>query len=264
MGLKIVVCIKQVPVSNNLKIDPITKNLIRSGEAGIMNPFDKNAIEAALRLKDKWGGEIILISMGPPDFEMTLRQGLAMGCDDAVLLSSRQFGGADTLATGYVLSQAIKELGDVDLVLFGRQSVDADTSQVGPIVSEFLDWPQITFVSDLHSYSKQAMTATRLLENMQQKIEFQLPAVVTVRSEMNEPRYPTPRNIQQSYKKDIRIWDENSLSADPNRIGLKGSPTVVRSVWAPEKEAKATKFLKGTADEAIRELLIQLTANNLL
>lgn len=264
MSLKIVVCIKQVPVSNNLKIDPVTKNLVRSGEAGVMNPYDKNAIEAALRLKEEWGGEITLLSMGPPDFEMTLRQGLAMGCDDAVLLSSRQFGGADTLATGYVLAQAIKELGNVDLVLFGRQSVDADTSQVGPIVSEFLDWPQITFVSELHSHTKNTMTATRLLENMQQKIEFQLPAVVTVRSEMNEPRYPTPRNIQQSYKKTIRIWDENSLPVDANRIGLKGSPTVVRSVWAPEKEAKATTFLTGTADEAVRELLIQMRATNLL
>lgn len=130
MSLKMVVCIKQVPVSNNLKIDPLTKNLIRSGEPGVMNPYDKNAIEAALRLKDEWGGEVILVSMGPPDFEITLRQGLAMGCDDAILLSSRKFGGADTLATGYVLAQAIKELGNVDLVLFGRQSVDADTSQV--------------------------------------------------------------------------------------------------------------------------------------
>ena len=264
MSLKIVVCIKQVPVSNNLKIDPVTKNLVRSGEAGVMNPYDKNAIEAALRLKEEWGGEITLLSMGPPDFEMTLRQGLAMGCDDAVLLSSRQFGGADTLATGYVLAQAIKELENVDLVLFGRQSVDADTSQVGPIVSEFLDWPQITFVSELHSHTKNSMTATRLLENMQQKIEFQLPAVVTVRSEMNEPRYPTPRNIQQSYKKTIRILDENSLPVDADRIGLKGSPTVVRSVWAPEKEAKATTVLTGTADEAVRELLIQLRATNLL
>ncbi|MCA9766687.1 MAG: electron transfer flavoprotein subunit beta/FixA family protein [Carnobacterium sp.] len=264
MSLKIVVCIKQVPVSNNLKIDPITKNLIRSGESGVMNPYDKNAIEAALRLKDEWGGEVILLSMGPADFEMTLRQGMAMGCDDAILLSSRKFGGADTLATGYVLAQAIKKLGKVDLVLLGRQSVDADTSQVGPIVSEFLGWPQITFVSELTGHAKKGMTATRLLENMQQKIEFQLPAVVTVRSEMNEPRYPTPRNIQQSYKKNIRIWDENSLSVDPNRIGLKGSPTVVRSVWAPIKEAKHTIYLKGTPDEAVRELLIQMRASNLL
>lgn len=264
MSLKIVVCIKQVPVSNNLKIDPDTKNLIRSGEVGVMNPYDKNAIEAALRLKDEWGGEITLLSMGPSDFEMTLREGLAMGCDEAILLSSRKFGGADTLATGYVLSQAIKQLEKVDLVLFGRQSVDADTSQVGPIVSEFLNWPQITFVSELQGPLNQVMTATRLLENMQQKIEFQLPAVVTIRKELNEPRYPTPRNIQFSYQKAIRVLDETSLSVDQERIGLKGSPTVVRNVWAPEKVAKATTYLEGSPDEAVRKLLIQLRASNLL
>jgi len=264
MSLKTVVCVKQVPVSNNLKIDPVTKNLIRSGEAGVMNPFDKNAIEAALRLKDTLGGEVILLSMGPPDFELTLREGLAMGCDRAILLSSRKFGGADTLATGYVLAQAIKKLGNVDLVLFGRQAVDADTGQVGPIVSEFLEWPQVTFVSELKSMSNQNMTATRLLENMEQTIEFQLPAVVTVRSELNVPRYPTPRHIQQSFTKDVQVWDEKSLPVDPKRIGLSGSPTVVQSVWAPEKETKETNFLDGTAYEAIHQLLVQLRANSLL
>lgn len=263
MSMKIVVCVKQVPVSNNLKIDPITKNLIRSGEPGVMNPYDKNAIEAALRLREQEGGEVILLSMGPPNFELTLHQGLAMGCDDAILLSSRQFGGADTLATGYVLAQAIQQIGDVNLVLFGRQSVDADTGQVGPIVSELLDWPMITFVSELERHNKQ-MIATRLLENVQQKIEFQLPAVVTVRSELNEPRYPKPRNIQESYKKEIKVWDENSFSVDPERIGLKGSPTLVRRIWTPEKEVKATSFLKGTPEEAVQELLIQIRARNLL
>src|SRR5690554_3905145 len=147
MDLHIVVCVKQVPVSNNLKIDPVTKNLLRSNEPGVMNPFDKNAIEAALKLKQRYGAKITLLSMGPKNFEITLRQGLAMGADDAVLLSSKVFGGADTLATGYVLSQAIKLLGDVHLVFFGRQSIDADTGQVGPIVAEFLNWPQIIYIS---------------------------------------------------------------------------------------------------------------------
>src|SRR5690554_3470094 len=135
MSLHIVVCVKQVPVSNNLKIDPVTKNVMRSSELGIMNPFDQNAIEAALKMKERYGAKVTLLSMGPKNFEITLRQGLAMGADDAILLSSRAFGGADTLATGYVLSQAIKALGDVHLVFFGRQSIDADTGQVGPIVA---------------------------------------------------------------------------------------------------------------------------------
>lgn len=264
MSLHIVVCIKQVPVSNNLKIDPVTKNVIRSGEAGIMNPFDQNAIEAALQLKDKFDGKVTLLSMGPPDFALTLRQGLAMGCDEAVLLSSRKFGGADTLATAYVLSEAIKEMKDVDLVFFGRQAIDADTGQVGPLVAEFLEWPQITYISELSPISNGTMSAVRLLENMQQSIEFEMPAVLTMRSELNEPRYPTPRNIQQSYRKEIEVWDEKRLTVDPERIGIKGSPTVVRSVWAPEKTAKVTTSLGETADEAINALLVQLTAKNLL
>lgn len=264
MSLHIVVCIKQVPVSNNLKIDPVTKNVIRSGEAGIMNPFDQHAIEAALQLKEQYGGKVTLLSMGPNNFELTLRQGLAMGCDEAILLSSREFGGADTLATGYVLSEAIKEWGDVDLVFFGRQAVDADTGQVGPIVSEFLDWPQITYVSELTARNETSMTATRLMENMAQTIEFELPAIITVRSELNEPRYPKVQNIQESYRKEIAVWDETRLSFDPERIGIKGSPTIVRSVWVPEKQEKTTNYLVEEPAAAVQQLLVHLRANSLL
>src|SRR5690554_629680 len=196
MNLHIVVCVKQVPVSNNLKIDPVTKNVMRSSEPGIMNPFDQNAIEAALKMKERYGAKVTLLSMGPKNFEITLRQGLAMGADDAILLSSRAFGGADTLATGYVLSQAIKALGDVHLVFFGRQSIDADTGQVGPIVAEFLNWPQITYISQIYPVDNKSIEAVRLMENMVQSIKVTLPAAFTVRSELNEPRYATPRNIR--------------------------------------------------------------------
>src|SRR5690554_3963869 len=207
MDFQIVVCVKQVPVSNNLKIDKKTNNLIRSSEPGIMNPFDKNAIEEALKLRDRFGGKVTLLSMGPENFELTLRQGLAMGADDAILLSSKEFAGADTLATGYVLSQAIKKLGTVDIILFGRQSIDADTGQVGPIVAEFLDLPQVTYVNKVKTISRNSLEATRLLENLEQDILIKLPAVLTVRSELNEPRYPTPRNIQLSYQKEIKVWN---------------------------------------------------------
>lgn len=264
MELHIVVCVKQVPISNNLKIDPITKNLIRGSELGVMNPFDKNAIEAALVLKEQYGAKVTLLSMGPSNFDITLRQGLAMGCDEAVLLSSRAFGGADTLATGYVLSMAIKKLGDVSLAFFGRQSVDADTGQVGPIVAEFLDWPQATYISEIKPIDKTKINATRLMENLEQSIIVEIPAVLTVRSELNEPRYPSPRNIQLSYKKEIIIWNEDDISADPNRIGVKGSPTIVRDVWTPAKNAKVSVCLGLTAREAVNNLLVTLRAKDIL
>lgn len=264
MSLHIVVCVKQVPVSNNLKIDPVTKNVMRSSEPGIMNPFDQNAIEAALKMKERYGAKVTLLSMGPKNFEITLRQGLAMGADDAILLSSRAFGGADTLATGYVLNQAIKALGDVHLVFFGRQSIDADTGQVGPIVAEFLNWPQITYISQIYPVDNKSIEAVRLMENMEQSIKVTLPAVFTVRSELNEPRYATPRNIMLSYQKEIQVWDEKKLDVDPNRIGIKGSPTVVRKVWTPKKKVKKSESLGENPDSAARKLLQILRARNII
>jgi len=264
MELHIVVCIKQVPVSNNLKIDPISKNLMRSSEPGMMNPFDQNAIEAALKLKQLYGATVTLLSMGPKNFEITLRQGLAMGADEAILLSSRAFGGADTLATGYVLAQAIKQLSGVNLVFFGRQSIDADTGQVGPIVAEFLSWPQATYVSKIVPINEKIIEATRLLENSEQVLEVKLPAVLTVRSELNDPRYPTPRNIQLSFQKEIKVWDENTLNVDVTRIGMKGSPTVVRKVWTPTKKAKVAQSLGQNAASAVKNLLVTLRDNNII
>ncbi|MCK9235833.1 MAG: electron transfer flavoprotein subunit beta/FixA family protein [Acholeplasmataceae bacterium] len=264
MSLHIVVCIKQVPVSNNLKIDPVTKNVIRSDAQGMMNPFDKNAIEAALDLKERHDGEVTLLSMGPKNFEITLREGLAMGADRAILLSSRAFGGADTLATGYVLSEAIKKIGNVDLIFFGRQSIDADTGQVGPIVAEFLDMPQATYIHEINPVQNGKILATRLMENMEQVIEVEIPAVITVRSELNEPRYPTLRNIQKSYQKEVEVWDENQLAADPNRIGIKGSPTIVRKVWTPENQKKVAESLGNHPDAAVQKLLEILRDKNIL
>lgn len=262
--LHIVVCIKQVPVSNNLKIDPVTKNLMRSAEVGVMNPFDKNALEAALAIKADVGAKVSVLSMGPPNFAITLRQALAMGADEAILLSSRAFGGADTLATGYVLSQAIKALNDVDVVFLGRQSVDADTGQVGPIVAEFLDVPQVTYVSKINEVSEGKIIATRLLENMEQRVEVTLPALFSVRSELNTPRYPTPRNIKRSYDQEIMVWDETKFSVDPERIGLKGSPTVVRRVWSPEKVSKQSIDLGTNPEAAVQTLILSLRAKNIL
>lgn len=264
MELNIVVCIKQVPVSNNLKIDPVTKNLIRSSEPGVMNPFCMNALEAALKLKEAHGGSVTVLSMGPPNFKLTLRQALAMGADRGILLSSRAFGGADTLATGYVLASAIKKLGNVDLVFFGRQSVDADTGQVGPIVAEILDFPQVTYISEISLVNNKKIVAKRLMENMEQTIEVSLPAVFTVRNELNTPRFATVRNIVNSFNKEIEVLSEEDLDVDKNRIGIKGSPTKVRSIWSPEVKKKNNESLGKTENEAVLKLLEILKLKNVI
>ncbi|KRM13126.1 electron transfer flavoprotein subunit beta/FixA family protein [Paucilactobacillus suebicus] len=256
--MKIVVCIKQVPKSDSVKIDPKTNNMIRDNVEGVINPFDKNAIEAALTIRDQLGGEVIILSMGPDSYMSSLRDGLAMGADRAVLLSSRAFGGADTLATGYTISQALKKIGDVDLVLFGRQSVDADTGQVGPIVAQYLDVPQITFVEQLRMIDQHTLIGQRLLDGSTQQVQVTLPAVVTVRAELNTPRYETPVNIQSSFEKNVDVWDEHDIDLDKSRIGQAGSPTVVKRVFAPDKKGRQTKTLNGNAKKAVQELLGQI------
>ena len=256
--MKIIVCIKQVPNTDSVKLDPKTNNLVRSGVDGIINPYDKNAIETALRLKEQAGGEVILLSMGPDSYASSLREGLAMGADSAVLLSSRALGGADTLATGYSLAQAIQKIGAVDLVLFGRQSIDADTGQVGPIVAEELSLPQVTFADKLELLENNIITGSRQLDNATQKIRVSLPAAVTVGAGINQPRYATPVNIMQSFVKPLTIWSEKDLSLDPTQIGQSGSPTKVTKVYAPEVSAKQTTMLAKDPTEAVNELLSDL------
>lgn len=256
--MKIVVGIKQVPETDSVKIDPKTNNLERSGIQGIINPFDKNAIEAALQLRDQTGGEVVLLSMGPESYTTSLRDGMAMGADSAVLVSSRAFGGADTLATGYTLAKAIQKIGAVDLVLFGRQSVDADTGQVGPIVAEFLNFPQVTFAETLNLESSNTIIAKRQLDSAVQDIKLTLPAVVTVRKELNTPRYETPVQIKESFERKITTWSEKDLNLDQSMIGQAGSPTEVTKVYAPTKEVKKTTVLPEDPTQAVSELLGKL------
>ncbi|WP_367296236.1 electron transfer flavoprotein subunit beta [Levilactobacillus yonginensis] len=262
--MKIVVCIKQVPETNNVKIDPVTHNLDRRGLAGVMNPFDKNAVELALNLKDTTGAEVALLTMGPDDYAESVREGMAMGADSGYLLSDRAFAGADTLATGYVIAQALKKIGDADLILFGRQAVDADTGQVGPIVAEFLNQPQITYAASLRMSGPNEVTAERLLEDTKQTLVAQLPAVVSVRSELNTPRYPTPRNIQLSFEKPLTVWHHDDLDLDDTRLGQSGSPTVVTKVYAPEPVKRELTPLAGTPSEAASQLIKALKERQLI
>lgn len=256
--MTLIVCIKQVPASNDVKIDPATGNLIRDGIEGMMNPFDKNAVEAALQIKQKTGEKVVALSMGPPQFIDALREALAMGCDDALLLSSRAFGGADTLATAYVLSKGIEKIGDPSIIFFGRHAVDADTGQVGPLVAGFLNLEQVTFVKALDVLDGGYLKAVRLLDRAEETVKVRLPAVVTVTDALNQPRYPLPIKIIKAAKRDIPVCNEKDLGCDPARIGAAGSPTIVTSVFPPPKPGRAVEMLTGKPDEAairIREVL---------
>ena len=257
--MKIIVCIKQVPDTNEVKIDPETNTLIRTGIPVIINPDDKSGIEAALKLRDQVGGSsVTVICMGPPQAEMALREALSMGCDEAMLISSRQFGGSDTLATSTILSAAINKLG-YDLVITGRQAIDGDTAQVGPQIAEHLGIPQVTYVEQI-TPERESLVVLRQYEDCYHKIRVKLPCLLTAIQELAKPRYMTVGGIMDAAEKEVRVMDYEALSdiLDPAAIGLKGSPTnVVRSFT---KEAKSQgAMLKGlTPDEAVEAIMARL------
>ena len=198
--MKILVFVKQVPDTDDVKLDPKTGNIMREGVASKLNPLDANAVEAAIRLKEKYGAQVCAISMGPPQAEDVLKKALALGCDEAYLLSDRAFGGADTLATSYTLAMAARKIGDYDLLLFGRHAVDGDTAQTGPATAAQLGIPQITLASSIDVQDGYVI-CDRVLETCTQKVRAKLPALVTVTGEINTPRYPKPINIMKALKK---------------------------------------------------------------
>lgn len=253
-SMRIVVCIKQIPETGTVKFDPVTKNLIRTSVRGIINRYDKHAIEAAVQIKEMTGCEVVVISMGPEQFKESLKEALAMGCDSAVLLSSKAFGGADTLATGYVLSRAVEKIGGADIVFFGQNTLDSNTGQVGPITAEYLGMPQVTFVGEL-SYSDGAVEAVRYLDTCRETVRVSTPTVITVTDELNIPRIAKPINIIKAGRREIPVWDETALECDPERIGKPGSPTVVTSVYEPEKGDGHAEMIEGDIGEAADRIL---------
>lgn len=261
--MKILVFIKQVPDTVDVKIDPKTGNLDRTGLKGVINPFDNNAIEAALELKEKLGATVTVISMGSPQTADSLRTALAMGCDDAVMLCARELGGADTLATGYTLAKAAEKIGDYDLLLFGRHAVDADTGQCGPIVAEFLGVPQVTFATSL-SVKEGYVICERELEECIQKVKVKLPAVVTVCAEMNEPRYPSPIGIMKAGKKPLLTWSHEDMECDMTRIGKAGSPTVVRGIFEPKHEKKDIVMFSGDVNDMAKAIVDLMEEQHLI
>jgi electron transfer flavoprotein beta subunit len=262
--VRIIVCIKQVPASLDVRVDPKTHNLIREGVESVINPFDENAIEAALELKAKHGASVSLLSMGPPQVREALRKGLAMGADDAYLLCDRALAGADTLATSYTLAQAIRKMGSFDLILCGRHAVDADTGQVGPELAERLNLPQITYVSKIEITGNK-VRAERLLEESREVVEAPLPALLTVTKELNTPRYPTALGIMKAAKKPLTVWTAADIGATPEKIGLTGSPTRVTDVFEPPGHRRSeVEMLSGKPEEIAAALAERLQAAKIL
>lgn len=262
--MRTIVCLKQVPNTNEVKIDPKTGTLIREGVPSIINPDDKNALEAAIKIKEDKGATVTVLSMGPPQADYALREALAMGADEAILLSDRSFAGADTWATSLTLAQAIKKIGQYDLIICGRQAIDGDTAQVGPEIAEHLDLPQITYVKRMISVEHDKAVVERALEDGYEVIETSLPVVLTVVKELNEPRYPSVSGIVSAFEeKEIIVWGIDKLDIEAERIGLAGSPTQVKRTFSPQKKT-AGKVLTGSIKEAVRSLAQELHEKHVL
>ena len=237
----VVTCIKQVPDTTQVQIDPVTNTLIREGIPFIVNPYDTHALEESLRLKDRFGVRVVALSMGPPNAEVALRKALALGMDEAILLSDRLYAGADTLATSHVLSSAIDRLAQDDelgLVMCGKQTIDGDTAQVGPGIATRLDLSQLTLVDKIEEidFALQRIRVVRKLEGRHEIVEAPLPALLTVVREINRPRYPTVPRRLESQVAEVKVWDNEVLQLDVNSVGLKGSPTWVSRIFSPQRD----------------------------
>ncbi|TCL33942.1 electron transfer flavoprotein beta subunit [Anaerospora hongkongensis] len=256
--MDILVCVKQVPDTTEVKIDPKTNTLIRQGVPSIVNPFDKNAVEAALQLKEKHGGKVVVISMGPPQAKDALKECLAMGADEAYLISDRAFGGADTLATSYTLAAGIRKLGSFDMIICGKQAIDGDTAQVGPEIAEYLDIPQITYVAKVE-VNEGVVRVEREHEEGYEVIETTLPVLLTVVKSINEPRFPTVKGTMKANRKEIPVITVNDVEVDPERLGLKGSPTQVRRIFTPPQRTQGEIIETDSARESVAILIQKLT-----
>lgn len=255
--MKIVVCIKQVPDTNEVKLDPKTGTLIREGVPSIINPDDKAGLEAALKLKDNVGAEVTVLSMGPPQADAVLREALAMGADKAILLTDRAFGGADTWATSTTIAAAIKNL-EYDLIITGRQAIDGDTAQVGPQISEHLGISNISYAEEIQ-VEGDSIVVKRQYDDRYHMVKAKMPCLVTALSELNEPRYMTPGGIFDAYREhEVIQWGLKDIVVDQSNIGLKGSPTrVVKSF--PKSVKPAGKIVNlGDAEESASYIVEKL------
>lgn len=260
--MKIIVCIKQVPDTAEVRINPETHTLIREGVPSIINPFDMHAIEAGLQIKENTGGNVTVVTMGPPHAESALRDAIAMGADNAVLLTDRAFAGSDTWATAFTLANGIKHLG-ADIIICGKQAIDGDTAQVGPEIAEFLDIPHVAYIRKIEEIKENKIVVQRLMDDGYDVIESSLPVLLTVVKELNIPRMPSLKGKMAAKKAEIKKLNASDIGLNETDTGLKGSPTQVRNIFAPEIK-KDRKMIEGTSEEKVNALLRELKESKCL
>lgn len=264
--MKIVVCAKQVPDTTEVKLDPKTNTLIRDGVPSIINPDDKAGIEAALQLKEKVGGTVTVISMGPPQADAALREALAMGCDEAILVTDRAFGGADTWATSSTIAAALKKV-DYDVIITGRQAIDGDTAQVGPQIAEHLGIPQVSYTEEIMEASDDKLVVKRQFEDRYHVIEVKTPCLITALAELATPRYMTVHGIFDAYReKEVKVWTLEELkdTVDMANIGLKGSPTNVKQSFTKQAKGKGLYYKDLSAEEAVETIVAKLEEKHII
>jgi len=263
--MNIIVLIKQVPDTTEIKIDPKTGNLIREGVESIINPDDRHAIEVAVTLKQELGGKTTALSMGPPQAIDAVSEALGMGIDQGILLTDKNFAGADTWATAYTLGKALRKIKGYDLIICGRQAIDGDTAQIGPQVAEFLNLPQLTYVREIEQIDEKRIVVKRALEDGYERAESPLPALITVLGEINRPRHPRVSFLIQACqdKAPIKIWDAADLGVTVQEIGLNGSLTRVIKTFSP-KSRREGEMLKGDADDVVSQLIGRLHEKHLI
>jgi electron transfer flavoprotein beta subunit len=263
--MRIIVLVKQVPNTTEVRLDPKTGNLIREGVESIVNPDDRHAVEAAVRLKDDGKGRVIVLSMGPAQAIDAISEAMGMGADEGILLTDRAFAGADTWATSFTLGKAIERIGEYDLVMCGRQAIDGDTAQIGPQVADYLKIPQVSYVFEIEEIKGRSVVVKRRLEDGFERIESDLPALLTVIGELNKPRYPRIDRLIDSCRDraPIKIWNAADIGVQTKDVGLEGSLTHVIKTFAPKLQ-RHTEMLQGDAETSVRSLLGKLREKRLV
>ncbi len=255
--MNILVCIKQVPDTKDVRLDPVTNTMAREGVESIMNPFDRHALEEAVRIKEENGGTVTVLSMGPPQAEAVLREAISCGADEGVLVSDRAFAGADTWATSYTLGMAARSQGEFDLILCGKQAIDGDTAQVGPGLACQLNMPYITCVQKVRELDDDFILVERMMDDGYDVVRLPLPSLLTVVKDINEPRVPSLKGKIKAKKADIKVLSASDIDAEEKYIGLSGSPTQVVKVFTPKPRGDRTVF-NGSPEEQVTQLVKEL------